>query len=207
MERTFPFELKALSERGVFEGLASTYSTVDEGGDLVVPGAFTRTLREKGDTRPILWSHDVRNPLGLGTLTDTPAGLVIRGELDLDTQSGREAYSRLKKKIVSGLSIGYRTVLDKMEKGIRRLLDLELYEVSLCCFPMNTEAVVTAVKAAEIATVREFEHFLRSAGFSKGRAVAIASKGWAAGITVPEQEPAEAALLGWLQQQISRPAA
>jgi hypothetical protein len=46
---------------------------------------------------------------------------------------------------------------------------------------MNERAVITSVKSiledGRLPTLREFEHFLREAGFSKSQATAIAGKG------------------------------
>jgi HK97 family phage prohead protease len=201
--RDFDLKVKQLSESGVFTGLASTYGNVDLGGDVIESGAFVRTLQQRGAEVPILWSHDQSNPVGIGTLTDTAAGLEIRGSLDMDIQSGRDAYSRLKKKIVRGLSIGFRSVQDVVKDGIRHLTDVDLFEVSLVAVPMNEAARVTSVKAAELASIRDFERFLHESGFSKSKAAAIASKGWKVGIEAPDTDP-DAELRAWLELQLSR---
>src|SRR5690348_4841704 len=129
MTRDFNFEVKELTDAGTFEGMASVYGNQDACGDIVEPGAFARTLQQRGREVPILWAHDPANPVGLGTLTDTPTGLKIAGTLDLDVNAGREAFSRLKKRIVKGLSIGFRTAADKVVDGVRHLTELELFEV------------------------------------------------------------------------------
>ena len=198
MERDFPFDLKALTEAGEFEGLASVYNVTDEGGDRVLPGAFTETLAKRGAERPVLWAHDMSAHVGLGVLTDTPTGLQVKGSLDLDTQAGQEAYSRLKKRIVRGLSIGFRTLQSTVENGVRLLKSVDLYEVSLVPVPMNPEAQVTAVKSAFAgASIRDFEVWLRDAGqFSKSQARALASGGWKALDGAPDEEEHE--LLEWL---------
>ena len=59
---------------------------------------------------------------------------------------------------------------------MRRLLEVELHEISLVTFPMLTSAMVTAVKSIE--TIRDFETTLRDAGFSRTEAKAIAANGF-----------------------------
>ncbi len=54
----------------------------------------------------------------------------------------------------------------------------KLYEYSIVPVPMMPAAGVTEAKAGQIATEREFERFLRDAGFSRTQAVAIAGHGW-----------------------------
>jgi HK97 family phage prohead protease len=143
---TYKFAVKSIDDSGIFEGLASVYSNVDLGGDIVAPGAFTRTLQAKGGEVPVLWAHDLRAPIGLGKLRDTAAGLNIQGQLVLSVGKAREAYDLIKAKVLRGLSIGYDVIRSDMKDGARRLLELKLYEVSLVTLPMNELATVSSVK-------------------------------------------------------------
>jgi uncharacterized protein len=147
----FGLEIKSLDEAGVLEGFASTYGNVDRVGDIVMPGAFTKTLRDTGGKVPILWQHDQREPIGLANLSDEAGGLRLKGKLDLDVDIGRRAYSALRKRIVGGLSIGYETARSTMKGGVRQLLEIKLFEVSIVTIPANAEAVVTSVKDADSA--------------------------------------------------------
>src|SRR5688500_17036461 len=105
------FEIKSISEtEGTFTGVLSAYGVKDAFGDVVEPGAFTQSLAEKGNRIPLLWQH--QEPVGNLFLTDSPTQLNARGELDLDVIEGKRAYSAIKKKYVTGLSIGYTTPPD-----------------------------------------------------------------------------------------------
>jgi hypothetical protein len=67
---------------------------------------------------------------------------------------------------IKGLSIGYKTVLATRDekKGTRLLQKVDLMEVSLVTFAMNTRASVTSVKGIFAArTPRELEDALRDA--------------------------------------------
>jgi uncharacterized protein len=140
------FDVKTIDETGQFEGFASVYGNVDQGGDIVEPGAFTRTIKNNGNEIPILWQHDSGLSIGLGTVEDSKKGLIIRGQLELDLPEAKAAYIRLKKGLVKGLSIGYKTVKDTIENGVRHIKEAKLYETSLVTFPMNELAQVTSVK-------------------------------------------------------------
>jgi len=142
-------QVKTLDEQGRFVGLASVYNNVDLGGDVVVPGAFQKTLQDRGGEVPILFAHDSRQPVGLGTLKDTAAGLAIEGQLVLEVGKAKEAYSLLKAKVLRGLSIGYDAVKSDYKDGVRYLRELKLFEVSLVVMPMNELATVTALKGNE----------------------------------------------------------
>lgn len=148
-QKTFPFEIKQLSEEGVFEGYAAIFGKKDRFGEIIEKGAFTKTLQEK-KILPLLWYHDPRNPIGIVTDIKTdPVGLLIRGQLNLEVQSAREKYSLMKQKAIRGLSFGYRTVKDLWEGQARRLLEVKLFEVSPCTFQMQPRALVRSVKSEE----------------------------------------------------------
>lgn len=143
--RDFSVELKA-AESGVVEGFASTYGNVDRANEVVVMGAFAKSLGENGGRVPLLWQHRQDEPIGIANLTDSIGGLALRAQLDLDVEPGRRAFSALKKGIVGGLSIGYDVVRSTVKDGVRQLLELKVWEVSVVTIPANAEAVITSVK-------------------------------------------------------------
>jgi HK97 family phage prohead protease len=142
-------QVKAFAEDGTFEGILSPYGNVDEGGDCVDMGAFTKTLQENGNNVPMLWQHKQDCPIGELTLSDRPDGLYCSGKLLLDIPEAQKAYSLLKAGIVKGLSIGYEAIKAQVTNGVRHLKEIRLYEGSVVTFPMNTLATVTSVKALE----------------------------------------------------------
>jgi Escherichia/Staphylococcus phage prohead protease len=143
--RNLEFKLQSLDQAGRISGLASVYGNVDSYGDVVVRGAFDQTLAKK-NKRVVLWQHDPSEPIGVATLTDTPAGLRCEMQLELELMKARDAYTRVKKGLIDGISIGYSTVKDSVRSGVRQILELELWEVSLVTFPANTLARVDGVK-------------------------------------------------------------
>jgi HK97 family phage prohead protease len=159
--QSFSFELKSLTDAGQFTGLASTYGNVDQGGDVVMPGAFARTLQDAGKQRPLLYEH--RSPVGLVTLQDSPKGLLAEGQLSLGIQQAKDALVLLRDGVLKGLSIGFQIIKEAFNGDIRQLLEVKLFEVSLVCFPMNEQATVTAVKSMQLSeierTARELRRF------------------------------------------------
>lgn len=163
--KEFAFELKADDEQGTFEGWASVYGNVDSHNDIVMPGAFDKSIRESGGRVVILANHDPAKSIGLASLHDTPHGLRVRARLELELQDARDAYARLKAGLVSGLSIGYATLRESFKGSLRQLHEIKLYEVSLVTFPANDEARVDGVKADDIAefdTFRELKESLEA---------------------------------------------
>lgn len=156
--KTFGFkfeEVEEVKEEGRVSGYASTFGNMDLGLDVVVKGAFKKTLKENKGRFPILADHSPYDQIGWnerGSEDDT--GLLVEGALMLGVQKARERYVLAKKalelKAPAGLSIGYMTVLsepDSQNPRIRMLKELKLFEYSFVTFPMNTQAMVTAAKS------------------------------------------------------------
>src|SRR5262249_49597112 len=152
-------QVKTVDEQGRFSGLAAVYNNVDLGGDVVVPGAFQKTLLDRGGEVPILFAHDSRQPVSLGTLQDTAGGLAIEGQLVLSVGKAKEAYDLLKAKVLRGLSIGYDAIKSDYKDGVRYLRELKLFEVSLVVMPMNELATVSAVKTNDAHLERQILQF------------------------------------------------
>lgn len=146
-----PFELKSIDEvTGHFTGYASVFGNVDLGGDIVEPGAFKRTIEHTKGQVPILFMHDPTKPVGLGaSATEDGKGLLVEGDLDMNTQLGRETYSGMKMGYISQMSIGYKAIKKEYKDGARHLQEIAMPEYSLITkgFAMNPEADITQVKA------------------------------------------------------------
>jgi HK97 family phage prohead protease len=140
-------EIKQISAEGSFEGILSAYNVVDLGKDVIVPGAFTKTILEHGNTVPMLWQHRTDEPIGTLTLIDGADALRVKGQLLMSLATATKAYLLIKAGIVRGLSIGYDTIKEVVEGTIRKLTEIRLWEGSVVTFPMCEQALITSVKA------------------------------------------------------------
>lgn len=186
--RDFDLKIKAVSDDGFFSGYGSVFGNADSYGEVVMPGAFSKTLeriKAAGRKVPVLWQHRQGEPIGIYTkLEEDDRGLYVEGRLLKDSvRQASEAHALMQAEAVSGLSIGYYTIDDSYDEveRVRRLKELELIEISLVTFPANDEARVEAVKFAiahgTVPNLRDFERFLREAGFSKSQSAVIANRG------------------------------
>lgn len=190
-----PFsDLECKSDDGdqyTFSGYLAVCNNVDQGLDVIMPGAFKDTLREwknKGHYPPMLKQHggmkltaDDLEPIGKWTLMrEDEKGLYVEGKL-FSTTSGKDMWTVLKESDPGsmGMSIGYQARDYKYVEGkkygrkfstytVRELNKVHLIEGSVVTFPMNTEATIDAVK--NIGTLRDAEQFLREKGFSNKEA-------------------------------------
>ena len=121
-------------------GYAALFDRQDRGGDIIARGAFTDTLA-KHRRIPLLWQHDPDHPIGIVEMAAEDArGLRIIARLDAHDGAAEPA-RLLRTKAVTGLSFGYRV---RVAQGTRprRLISLELIEVSLVTHPMQPAARV-----------------------------------------------------------------
>jgi len=144
-EKTFPFEIKVLTEEGTFEGYAAIFDKPDAYSEIIEKGAFTRTINTQKQF-PMLWYHDPRNPIGVIDVEADEKGLKVRGTLNLEVQMAKEKYALMKQKAIRGLSIGFRTIKDLWDKDIRYLKEIKLYEISPVTFQAHPAALISNVK-------------------------------------------------------------
>lgn len=176
---------------GRITGYGSKFGLVDSYNEIVQPGAFKKSLARLTKAKaiiPILWQHDADVPIGgWDSYKEDDIGLYLEGDLDLDTQAGREAWSAVKKGYVSGLSIGYYEVKADPwswdNKDPRNLYELDLRETSVVTFPALKEARLDAVKAMRAhgapMSAKDFQTFLRNElGMPEDQAALVCQKGY-----------------------------
>lgn len=211
-------QIKAIDETtGEFSGYGSVFNVVDAYGEIVMPGAFKKSLiasRKAKFTPKMFWQHRSDEPLGKWTsIVEDDVGLLCNGLLNLRTQRGKDIHAHLLAEDIDGLSIGYREVkVEEPEDAEtpRKLVQLNLLEVSVVSIGANSAARVQQVKSDEIAgrleafarairdgespPIKEFEDILREAGVPKSMALSIASVGYAKAIRSESGGNDEAAL-------------
>jgi len=149
--KTVQFEVKEVDEEeGTFEGYAATFSSKpDSWGDIIDKGAFKKTIKERFNRVKILWNHSTMEPIGKPTeLTEDEKGLLVKGKLSLGVQRAREVLSLMKDGVITEMSIGYDTMKETWQEGIRHLQEIRLWDTSPVTFAANPEAVVLSVKKA-----------------------------------------------------------
>jgi HK97 family phage prohead protease len=163
-------ELRGLKRDGTFSGYASIFGEVDLGKDAIERGAFRKSLSERGpEGVRMLFQHDPSEPIGAWkTIREDGRGLYVEGVLADGVARAREVHQLLKNAALDGLSIGFRTVRARTDakSGVRRILEADLWEISVVTFPMLPSARVQNVKDARWFRDRETElvrHMRRAA--------------------------------------------
>ena len=147
-----PLDLKRVEPDGTFAGYASLFNREDMGHDIVLPGAFRDSLRQRGAAGiKMLFQHKPDEPIGVWeSLKEDARGLYAKGRLMLDVARAREVLALMRAGALDGLSIGFRAVTGNRDAktGIRRLAKVDLWEISVVTFPLLPEARVAHVKSA-----------------------------------------------------------
>jgi HK97 family phage prohead protease len=179
-------DLQRVESDGSFSGYASVFNREDLGGDIVAPGAFAESLARRGTSGiKMLFQHDANQPLGVWTrLEEDNRGLYAEGRLMKSVARAREVHALMQAGALDGLSIGFRTVKSRRDRvtGVRRILQADLWEISVVTFPLLPEARIASVKARPFAgampTERDLERWLtRDAGLSRSEARAVLCHG------------------------------
>jgi HK97 family phage prohead protease len=196
-------DLGTVEADGSFSGYASVFGKPDLAGDIVMPGAFAKSLSTRGAGGiKLLFQHDPGEPIGAWLdIREDQTGLFVRGRLLPEVNRAREVLALMRAGVLDGLSIGFRTVRAKAGQAVantthaaRQLLEVDLWEISVVTFPMLPEARVGQVKTnqAEASTLppqteREFERWLiRDCRFSRKQARTVIAAGYKA--LTPERD-------------------
>ncbi len=147
LELKYSGSAPVLSDEAGIEGYASVFGITDQGGDVVMPGAYAEGLKRlaaAGGKVRMLWQHDPACPIGIWEeIREDDRGLWVKGRLLTEVAQAREAAALIRAGAIDGLSIGYRTIsAERDSKGRRCLTEVDLWEVSLVTFPMLPDAKV-----------------------------------------------------------------
>jgi len=199
------FELKALSDKGEFEGYATKFNEVDREGDIMLPGCYDKTYEEHkaaGTLPSLLWNHKLDLQCGdLLAVDIDKIGVKVKGVVwkDQGIPSANQAWNMLKGTGVKAMSQGFmiraRGAIPAGVKAKRAIAETEWLETSFTSIPMLKSALITSVKSLDIISLSQAEEILRDAGFSHSEAKAFIS-GLKKGMEPPRDEvaPALAAL-------------
>lgn len=168
-----PQHIKAISGREV-TGIFSVFGVIDSYSDRIWPGAFGKTIAERGAKALFLWQHDFGSPpvavikslreiprdeLPPEILAEFPESMggaeVVREYLD--TQRGNEALAAIKAGAPLQMSFGYDAIRYDFEElpnakydweRLRNLREVRLWEVSDVLWGANEATVADASKEA-----------------------------------------------------------
>lgn len=174
--------------KGTFEGYASVFNNTDADGDIILPGAFAGVVANQSRKVAMFFNHQTRAiPVGKwDSMHEDEKGLFVRGQLTPGLSLSEDLKAAMKHGTVEGMSVGFSVGPDDYTVGSSGLIFKNisyLREISVCTFPANELAGVTAMKSIDgIKTIRDAEAWLRdSVGLSRSEAQAFIARVKSAG--------------------------
>lgn len=152
-------------ERRVVTGYASKFGNIDLVGDMIMPGAFTKTIQERGvDGKNEIWflhNHDTNAPLGKPTvLKEDNYGLYFEAKI-VDTEIGEDILKLYEEGLINQHSIGFSTIKEKYvepsngKDGYYQIQEVKLYEFSSVLWGANPDTPFLGLKSLD--DVSEFQ--------------------------------------------------
>lgn len=172
-----PLAFKATAEQGVLSGYASKFWVVDSYGEATAPGAFQKSITERGpksDTPRVLLRYEHEYTIGTHTaMSEDASGLQIEAKVSDDGMYGTAVRRQLADEVPYGLSIGFRRIgwrtataddpliLDFAPSWARQmaatdpsqiyiLTELKLMENSVVSFPAVDNALVDGYRSDDL---------------------------------------------------------
>lgn len=170
-------------KQGIFEGYASVFNNTDSDGDIILPGAFKNALTSQSRKVAMFFNHKTWElPVGKwDSLSEDDKGLYVRGQLTPGHSGATDLKAAMQHGTVEGMSVGFSVSKDDYSMGTSGRIFKNiaaLREISVCTFPANELAGVSAMKSVDgIETIRDVENWLRdSVGLTKSQAVGLIAR-------------------------------
>lgn len=153
--KTLHKAVKDIDKKGrIVTGYYSSFGNVDSDDDVIMKGAFERTLRERGPEGKNkimhLWQHDPWRPIGKpSVLREDAKGLYFETYFP-ETTLGNDTLKLYEAEIINEHSIGFRIIQsDKSTqdgKEIQEIKEIMLWEGSSVTWGANEQTPSTGIK-------------------------------------------------------------
>jgi len=140
--------------KGTFEGYAAVFNNTDADGDIILPGAFAGVVANQSRKVAMFFNHQTRAiPVGKwDAMHEDGKGLFVRGQLTPGLSLAEDLKAAMQHGTVEGMSVGFSVGPDDYTVGTSGLIFKNisyLREISVCTFPANELAGVTAMKSID----------------------------------------------------------
>jgi HK97 family phage prohead protease len=136
---------------GTVTGYFSIFGNVDSDGDMIMPGAFKRTLENNYRRAKHLYQHDFLHVLsgtknGNLTLKEDSKGLYFESKIT-ETSYGADVVKLYESGALDEHSIGYEVKKQNKASSYNELLELKLWEGSTVTWGANEMAITEQIKS------------------------------------------------------------
>ena len=160
------------SKQGIVSGYFSAFGMVDADGDIMMPGAFKRSIQDwgpeaKGRVKHLL-NHDPSQPLGkILELKEDSYGLYYRSQVG-SHRLGQDFIKMVESDLIGEHSIGFRILREQKAAEANEIHEVMLFEgSSLTAWGANEYTPILGIKSlSDYSKIQEqiksFEKFIRN---------------------------------------------
>lgn len=140
-------ELMDTDDKRYVKGYGSVFGNIDSDGDMLMPGAYAKTIKENGYRVKYLYQHDMSKPIGkMSELYEDQKGLGFVAEVP-ETRLGKDVIELMKAGVITENSVGILPIQKGYNDNIREITEVKLYEISAVTMAANDQAKITNVKS------------------------------------------------------------
>jgi len=138
--------IDADEKAGIIKGYGSYFGNKDSDNDVIMKGAYKKTIAENGERVKYLYQHDMNQPIGKMTeLYEDDKGLVFVAEI-AKTQLGKDVVELMKSGVITENSVGIMPIQKNNKGDYREINEVKLYEISAVTLAANDQAKILDVK-------------------------------------------------------------
>jgi len=138
--------IDADEKAGIIKGYGSYFGNKDSDNDVIMKGAYKKTIAENGERVKYLYQHDMNQPIGKMTeLYEDEKGLVFVAEI-AKTQLGKDVVELMKSGVITENSVGIMPIQKNNKGDYREITEVKLYEISAVTLAANDQAKILDVK-------------------------------------------------------------
>lgn len=138
--------IDADEKAGIIKGYGSYFGNKDSDNDVIMKGAYKKTIAENGERVKYLYQHDMNQPIGKMTeLYEDEKGLVFVAEI-AKTQLGKDVVELMKSGVITENSVGIMPMQKNNKGDYREITEVKLYEISAVTLAANDQAKILDVK-------------------------------------------------------------
>lgn len=121
---------------GTIKGYFAVFGNIDSDKDMLMPGAFTKTLQEQGSRVRHVWQHDITKPLSRPILEQDSKGLAFTSVIS-PTTWGKNVIQLYNDNVIDEHSFGYNVIKRQKMSGYTELREVRLWEGSTVTLGAN----------------------------------------------------------------------